>query len=98
VHRERETEMQQMKILLGNVELVQNEIFVYLGGVISQDVSCDKDTGRKVGLAAGIVRNLHKVWKSKEMSKTTKVLLYQTLIQSTLLYNSETLTTKNRNQ
>jgi len=77
-----------------NVELVQNEDFVYLGGVISQDVSCDKDTERGIGRAAGIVRNLHEVWKSKEMSKTTKVLLYQTLVQSVLLYNSETWTIK----
>jgi len=55
---------------------------------------CPVDIGRRTGLAAGIVRNLHKVWKSKEISKTTKVFLYQTLVQSILLYNSETWTIK----
>ena len=46
-----------MKIVLGNNELVQCEDFIYLGGVISQDSTCDKDVARRIGLAAGIVRN-----------------------------------------
>ena len=56
-------ERQKMKIMLGNRpnELVQCEDFIYLGGVISQDSTCDKDVVRRIGLAAGIVRNLGKV-------------------------------------
>jgi len=54
-------ERQEMKIMLGNNELVQCEDFIYLGGVISQDSTCDKDVVRRIGLAAGIVRNLGKV-------------------------------------
>jgi len=70
-------------------------LFIWVDcGVISQDVSCDKDIERRTGLAAGIVRNLHKVWKSKEMSKTSRVLLYRTLVQSFLLYNSERKNTR----
>jgi len=34
---------------------------VYLGGVISDDATCDNDILRKIGLAAGIVRNLDKI-------------------------------------
>jgi len=56
---------QQMKILLENQELQQSEEFVYLGGVISQDTSCQKDVARRIGLAAGIVRRLHKVRKDE---------------------------------
>jgi len=69
-----------MKIVLGNGERVQCEQFVYLGGVIVED----KDVVRRIGLAVGTVRNLHKIWKS------TKVLLYQTLVQTIILYNSKT--------
>jgi len=62
---------------------------LYLGGVISEDLSCDKDVARRISLAAGIVRDLHKVWKAINISKSTKALLYQTLVQ-TILDNSET--------
>jgi len=71
-----------MKIVLGNGELMQCEQFVYLRGVVSEDSSCDKDVARRMGLAAGIVRNLHKIWKASNISKSTKVLLYQTLVQT----------------
>jgi len=63
----------KMKIMLGNNELVQCEDFIYLGRVISQDSTCDKDVARRIGLAAGIVRNFGKVWKAKDISKATKV-------------------------
>jgi len=56
--------------------------FVYLGGVVCEDSSCDKYVARRMGLAAGIVRNLHKIWKASNISKSTKVLLYQTLVQT----------------
>jgi len=47
-----------MKIMLDDVELKQIENFVYLGGSVSADQSRDKDIERRIGLAAGIVRNL----------------------------------------
>jgi len=70
---------------------------VYLGGVITEDLSCDKDhkdVARRIGLAAGIVRNLHEIWNANDISKSTKVLLYQTLVRAIILYNSETWTLK----
>jgi len=72
---------------------LQSEDFVYLGGVLSHDLSCDKDVSRRIGLAAGIVRSLHKVWEAKDI-KSTKVLLYWTLVQSIILYILETWTMK----
>ena len=45
----------------GDSELMQCEQFVYLGAVISEDLACDKDVARRIGLAADIVRNLHKI-------------------------------------
>ena len=44
-------------------------------------------------MAAGIVRSLHKVCESKDITKSTKVLLYRTLVQS-IMYNSQTWTMK----
>jgi len=84
-----------MKTLLGGTELTQCEEFVYLGGVVSADGFCDRDVDRK-GMAAGIVINLHSIWKAKNISKSTKVLLYQSMVQSIVLYNSETWTIKDQ--
>jgi len=70
-----------------NSELTQCEEFVYLGDVFSADGCCDRDVDRTIGLAAGI-------WKAKDISKSTKVLLYQSMVQSIVLYNSETWTIK----
>jgi len=71
--------------MLGNTQLVQCEDFVYLGGVISQDLTSEKDVTRTMGLASGIVRNLNKIWMAEDISKSTKVVLYQTLVQSIIL-------------
>jgi len=70
------------------------EHFVYLDGTVSADQSCDKDIERRIGLASGIVRKLRTVWAAKDISTETKVMLYQTLIQSVVLYNAETWTLK----
>ena len=56
-----------------------------MGGTVSSDTSCDKDIARRVGLAAGVARSLEKIWKARDISKETKVLLYHSLVQSILL-------------
>jgi len=61
-------------------------------------VSSDKDIDRRVGVAAGIVRSLHNVWRAKDISKRVKTKLYQTLVQSILLYNTETWTLNEHNK
>ena len=72
--------------------------FVYLGGKVSADQSCVKDIECRIGLAAGIVRKLGKIWTTKDISKVTKVTLYKTLVQSVVLYNAETWTLKQEHQ
>ena len=60
---------------MGASSLKQTEHFVYLGGTVSADQSCDKDIERRIGLAAAIVRKLGKIWTAKDISKITKVTL-----------------------
>ena len=79
-----------MNIKLGSGELNQVDKFVYLGGTVCSDASCDKDIARRIGIAAGVARNLERIWKAKDISKETKVLVYRSLVQSILLYNAET--------
>jgi len=83
-----------MNIRLGTSILKQTEHFVYLGGTVSADQSCDKDIQQLIGLASGIVRKLRTVWAAKDISTETKVTLHKTLIQSVVLYNAETWTLK----
>ena len=75
-------------------QLEQTDNFVYLGGNISTSEGSETDVSRRTGLARGIVQSLSKVWSSNEISKGTKVLVYETLVLSVLLYNSETWTLK----
>ena len=37
---------------------------------------------------------LHKIWKSKEIHKVTKLRVYEVLVLSVILYNTETWTLK----
>jgi len=46
---------------------------------------------RRIGIASGVVKNSDDSWKSK-ITADTKVKLYQSPVQSALLYNSETRT------
>src|ERR1043165_4110194 len=68
--------------------------FVYLGGNICIQGGSEKDVERRIGLARGIWQALWKMWSSREISRDTKFRLYETLVLSALLYNSETWTLK----
>ena len=70
--------------------LKQSENFIYLGGNISSTNGCEGDVTRRIGLARGIFQDLNKIWVSKEISKATKIQVYESLVINTLLYNSET--------
>ena len=72
--------------------------FVYLGGTICFDATCDKDISQRIGIALGVAPNLERIWKAKDITKDTKVLVYRTLVQSILLYNAETWTLKEENK
>lgn len=75
-------------------QLRQTDNFVYLGGNISTSEGSEADISRRIGLARGIVQSLSKIWSSAEISKVTKVTVYESLVLSVLLYNSETWTLK----
>ena len=83
-----------MNINIAGIKLNQVDQFTYLGGVISSDGSCERDIGRRIGLATGVVSSLSSIWASKELSQQTKIRVYQTLVLSILTYNSETWTLK----
>ena len=83
-----------IQIRIDGKALTQTERFVYLGGTIGSMDGSEGDMIRRIGLARGLFQNLNQVWTSKELSKHTKMRVYEVLILSALLYNSETWTLK----
>ena len=61
---------------------------------MSDDASTKQDVKRRIGCACEVMQNLSPVWKSKVINKETKTRVYETLVLSVLLYNSETWTLK----
>jgi len=84
----------QFQITAMGQQLQQTGNFVYLGGGINTENGSLGDIERRIGLARGVLQALNQIWSAKELSKTTKVKVYETLVLSVLLYNSETWTLK----
>jgi len=60
--------------------------------VKSSDVYCRPGINRRIGLAASVMSALHNIWKDRYLSISTKIHIYQALVQSVLLYAAETWT------
>ena len=86
------------QIYVDGSQLKQTDGFVYLGGCIHSVDGSEADVSRRVGLARGIFQSLNKIWDSKELRKATKIQVYESLVLSVLLYNSETWTLKEENR
>jgi len=82
----------QMTLRMNGVALRQTKEFVYLGGKMSDSADSVGDVERRIGIATEVARSLSSLWKSRSIQTATKVRLYRALVQSVLLYNSETRT------
>ena len=74
-----------------NVDIV--ETFTYLGSVVHQSTTCEAEVNRRLGLAHGVMNSLSKtVWRSRDLSRWTKVRVFKALVVPVLLYSSEAWT------
>ena len=87
-----------MNTKINTTPLKQVEDLVYLGGKISQKGSCTDDVKYRIGKALGAMQNLNDIWKSKDISASTKIQLYGSLILSILMYSSETWTLRKEDE
>src|SRR6476469_5700464 len=85
-------EQQIINVSINGKKLNQVEEFVYLGGVITSEGKADKDVKRRIGYASGVMSSLKVIWQARDISLGTKVMVYESPLQSLLLYNSETWT------
>jgi len=74
-------------VSVSTVETV-NE-FCYLGSIIQDDSSCDKDIRARLGKANGVFGRLTNIWRDNGLSLHKKIRLYEALVLSTLLYGTE---------
>ena len=68
----------------------KGEDFVYLGSNISKDGGSDRDIQVRIGKARTAFTILCPVWKSKTVSRKTKLRIFNTNVKSVQLYGSET--------
>ena len=79
---------QPIKLSSGNVEEVAS--FTYLGSVVSIEGGTEEDIKARLGKARIAFRMLDNIWKSKVISRHTKIRLFNTNVKTVLLYGSET--------
>ena len=80
--------MEPIKLSSGNVEEVQQ--FAYLGSIVSTDGGTEEDVKARLGKARVAFYMLDKLWKSKIISRHTKLKIFNSNVKSVLLYGSET--------
>ena len=78
------------KIELDGEEIDEVEDFVYLKSKISWDGGSDRDIQVRVGKARTAFTILTPVWKSKVISRKTKLRIFNTNVKSVLLYGCKT--------
>ena len=64
-------------------------IFKYLGTTVAWDCTSSNEVNRRLGLAEAVFKELKGIWEDKFLSRKTKLELYESLVMSILLYNSE---------
>ena len=70
------------------VEDVNN--FVYLGATVSSTGGTKEDKRRRLGHARTAFYKLSKIWNNDQISRKTKIKLFQSDVISILLYGCET--------
>jgi hypothetical protein len=66
----------------------------YLGALIDDTGSCDSEIRRRIQLGRAAMTQLTKVWRDRQITRTTKIRLVMTLVFSIFYYACETWTVK----
>ena len=86
-----------LSLALNSVGIDQVESFVYLGGVLTESGSSEKDIARRKCLAAAAFRKYRaSVFRRKGLSIRTKIQVLNAMVLSVLLYGAQTWTTTER--
>ena len=77
-------------ITIGEHTLDEVDQFMYLGSIISNNISLDAELSTDIGKASTAIARLAKqVWDNSMLTINIKMKVYQACVLSTLLYGSE---------
>ena len=74
------------------------ESFDYLGERITKHGGAEDDIKNRLGKATGAFNKLAKIWSSEQMSKNTKIRIFESNVIAVLLYGCETWRMTKRNE
>ena len=75
------------------------KVMKYLGAMFNEEGSCEDEVDSRIGLTCRTIGALRKeIVDRKELSKATKLRVYNAVVKPTLLYGSETWTLQNRHK
>ena len=84
-------------INIGQMEVETTQTFKYLGSTVTNDNRMDKEIEERIGTGNRCAFALGKVLRSRNISRRTKIRVYNIIIRPTVLYGCETWTlTKER--
>ena len=75
---------------IANCDVVQS--YVYLGALILNSGGCAEEIKRRMAISRSSMNNLRKIWRSRNITKTTKIRLVRALVFPIFLYACETWT------
>ena len=78
------------QITINNLGIEDITSFTYLGSVINITGGTDEDVMARIGKACRTFNTLASIWRSREITKTTKLRIFNSNVKSVLLYGSET--------
>ena len=80
------------QISMNGQQLEEVMAFKYLGATLTKDGRSSAEIKIRLAIAIASMVKLNKIWSSKDVSFSTKIKLYKTLVLSTLLYGCESWT------
>lgn len=77
-------------LLLENHRITQAADFCYLGSIITPQGGTERDVESRINKARGAFSQLKSLWRSSNISRTTKIRIFNTNVKTVLLYGCET--------
>ena len=86
-------DMPERNITIGDTNIEQTRLFPYLGSILSSQGTSSKDVENRIQAAYSAFGKLSgRVFRNKDLTSKTKLMIYNAIVVSTLLYGCETWT------
>ena len=80
---------QREEVVIGGRALEDVESFCYLGSKIDREGGTEAEVKSRIGKAQAAFTSLNKIWKTRDISLRTKLRIFNSNVESVLLYGCE---------